>query len=412
MLGPFRDSERYELSPWSGEFHDPATETAFREHIRDHWVRDTRRAFIMAALFYLAFAITDFLMLGPGQQYELVLITRLVVAGCGLFLAFTADRFWRPLVDGITPTLVVGLALAGFLSITLLRPFDAGWHGMSMMVMLLGTYVFIPNRFPPVLVLALASTLVFLVVLSDHFELSLKHTLVISLLFVSMNLFGAYSAYRVSRLTRENFRDAQVLRQANQRLTEEVRARQQLEQELIAQVHLDELTGAVNRRRFHELARQHMRQTVTTGQPLSLLLLDVDYFKQINDTYGHLRGDEVLKALARICEKHLGEEEALARVGGEEFALLLPGTDLDGGRRRAEQIRTAVWQTPVSLVDTTIHISVSIGVVQWRTGDALAELMARADQALHAAKYKGRNRVEAVRADEGLSTPRPSRENV
>jgi diguanylate cyclase (GGDEF)-like protein len=261
-------------------------------------------------------------------------------------------------------------------------------------------------------VLALASTLVFLLVLSDHFELSLKHTLVISLLFVSMNLFGAYSAYRVSRLTRENFRDAQVLRQANLRLTEEVRARQQLEQELIAQVHLDELTGAVNSRRFHELARQHMRQTVTTGQPLSLLLLDVDYFKQINDTYGHLRGDEVLKALARICEKHLGEEEALARVGGEEFALLLPDTDLDGGRRRAEQIRTAVWQTPISLVDTTIHISVSIGVVQWRTGDALAELMARADQALHAAKYKGRNRVEAVRADEGLSTPRPSRENV
>lgn len=412
MPGQFSQNlERYELSPLTGEFRDAATEVAFREYIRPHWVRDTRRAFTMAALFYLAFAITDYLMLGAGDQYEIVLITRVMVTGCGLLIAFTADRYWHLLVDGITPTLVVGLAMAGFLSITLLRPFDAGWHGMSMMVMLLGTYAFIPNRFLPILAVALISTLAFLVLMVDHFELSFRQVLVMCLLFLGMNMFGAFSAYRISRLTRENFRDAQTLRHANKRLTEEVSARKRLEKDLIAQVHHDELTGVTNRRRFHELARQRMRQAEESGAALSLLMLDVDYFKQINDTYGHLRGDEVLKALARVCQAHMGEEEVLARVGGEEFALLLPGIDAEAAGRLAEQIRLSVWQSPVSLVDTAIHITVSIGVAQWHVGESLAELLGSADQALQAAKYQGRNRVETGRAGEGLSMPAPSSQN-
>lgn len=412
MPGQFsQDLERYELSPLTGEFRDAATEVAFREYIRPHWVQDTRRAFTMAALFYLAFSITDFLMLGAGDQYEIVLITRVMVTWCGLLIAFTADRYWHLLVDGITPTLVVGLAMAGFLSITLLRPFDAGWHGMSMMVMLLGTYAFIPNRFLPILVIALISTLAFLILMVDHFELSFRQVLIMCLLFLGMNLFGAFSAYRISRLNRQNFRDAQTLRHANQRLTEEVAARKRLEKDLIAQVHHDELTGLTNRRRFHELARQRMRQAEETGQSLSLLMLDVDYFKQINDTYGHLRGDEVLKALARVCQAHMSEDEVLARVGGEEFALLLPGIDADGARRLAEQIRTTVWQSPVSLADTAIHITVSIGVVQWKRQETLAELLGRADQALQAAKYNGRNRVEVGRPRGGLSMPAPSSQN-
>jgi diguanylate cyclase (GGDEF)-like protein len=411
MQGGFPDPERYELSPWSGEFLDPSTEAAFREYIRPQFVQDTRRAFTMAALFYLAFAITDFLMLGAGDAYEVVLATRVMVTLSGLLIAYTADRYWRLLVDGITPTLVVGLAMAGFLSITLLRPFDAGWHGMSMMVMLLGTYAFIPNRFLPSLAIALTSTLAFFLLMVDHFELAFRQQLVMVLLFLGMNLFGAFTAFRVSRLTRLNYRDTQTLRQANLRLTEEVAARRQLEKELLAQVHHDDLTGVTNRRRFNELARQRMRQAQAAGEALSLLMLDVDYFKHINDTYGHLRGDEVLKSLARVCQAHMGEKDVLARVGGEEFALLVPGMDLDEARKLAEQIRAGVWQSPVSLVDTAIHVTVSIGVAQWRDGEPPADLLGRADQALQAAKYKGRNRVEALPMGEGLSMPGPSPHN-
>lgn len=397
-----QDDPRYDISPSSAEFRDLATEVAFRAYIRPFWVRDTRRAFILAALFYLAFSITDFLMLGRGEPYALVLFTRVMVTCFGLVIAFSAERYWRLLVDGITPTLVVGLAMAGFLSITLLRPFEPGWHGMSMMVMLVGTYVFIPNRFLPAMVVALTSTAAFFFLMVDHFELTPQLLLIMSLLFLGMNLFGALSAHRISRLTRENFRDAQILRQANQRLTEEVAARRQLESDLITQVHHDELTGVTNRRHFQEVSRQHMRQAGADGRPLSLLLLDVDYFKQINDTYGHLRGDEVLKALARICRDHMEGDEVLARVGGEEFAMLLPGMDREAARKQAERIRASVWNAPVVLADSAIHVSISIGVAQWRPGESLVEFMGRVDHALQVAKYKGRDRVEVANGEGNL----------
>lgn len=390
-----QDAPRYQLSGWRAEFRDGATEAAFREFIHPIWVRDTRRALTLAALFYLAFAVTDYMLLGNSPQYEIVFLTRLMVTICGLVVAFTATRYWRLLVDGITPTLVVGLAMAGFLSITLLRPLDAGWHGMSMMVMLLGTYAFIPNRFVPILVIAAVSTTIFFLLLVDHFDPSQKELMMMGLLFLGMNLFGALSAHRLSRLSRENFRDAQVLRHANQRLSEEVAARERLEQDLIAQVHQDELTGAMNRRRFQELATRLLGATAAAGQPLSLLLLDVDYFKQINDTYGHVRGDEILRALVRLCQTQMGGEDLLGRVGGEEFALMAPGLDLEQARGLAEQVRDEIWRTPVPLADTAIHITVSIGVVQWRMGETLTELLRRADQVLQTAKYNGRNRVES-----------------
>lgn len=411
MEGPSPFPERFELSPWSGEFLDPATEVSFREFIHPQWVRDTRRAFLIAAVLYLAFSITDFLLVGAGEAYAVMLVTHLLVTGCGLLFALTAHRYWRLLVDGITPSLVVGLAMLGFLSITLLRPFEAGWHGMSMMVLVLGTYLLIPNRFVPVLLLSVTGSLAFILLMAEHFELPLGDLLMMVLLFLVLNLFGAVTAFRLSWLTREGFRDVQVLRHANQRLVAEVSTHKQLEQELIAHVHHDELTGVTNRRRFQEVARQRMREAEATGQALSLLMLDVDYFKQINDTYGHLRGDEVLKALARICQDHMNDEEVLARMGGEEFAVLLPGIPLDGGRRLAEQIRSSVWQSPVSLLDTTIHITVSVGVVQWRAGESLAEWLRRADRALQTAKYNGRNRVEAGSPDEDLSTSAPSPQN-
>jgi len=407
-----QDTSRYDLSPISGEFRDLGAEVAFREYIHPYWVRDMRRAFVMAALFYLAFAITDYLMLGVSPQYELVLMTRVVVAAAGLLLALTAQRYWRLLVDGISPTLVEGLAMAGFLSITLLRPFDAGWHGMGMMVMLLGIYAFIPNRFLPAVAVASVSTLAFFVLMMDHFELQMKQVLIMALLFLGMNIFGAYSAYRISRLSRLNFRDAQILRQSNQRLTEEVAARKQLELELLAQVHHDELTGVTNRRRFQELLRQRIRRAESLGSPLSMMVLDLDYFKQINDTYGFLRGDEVLKALARICQDHMGEGEVLARIGGEEFALLMPDLDMNDAQKLAEQIRARVWQSPVALADIAIHVTVSIGVVQWQSGETQAELLNRADKALQSAKYTGRNRVVLGLTGAGLPTPGTSPENA
>lgn len=393
------DVTDHRISRLTAEFVHPTVELAFREATHLARVRETRIAIIIAALFYLAFAITDYLAVGMGEQYRLIFITRLSICGLGIAIALSAGRFWRPLMDGVTPTLVEGLALIGFLSITLLRPYESGWHGMSLMVMLLGVYVFIPNRFLPAMLVAVLSTLAFIWLLVEHFQPPANYVLTLSLLLVAVNLFGILTAHRISRLMREEYRDAVVLRRANEKLSHEIESRQRLEAELRDLAHRDHLTGISNRRHFFDLADQAFAKAKASGAPLSLLIADIDYFKQINDTYGHMHGDEVLKVLVRVCREALGEVDMLARLGGEEFVMLLPDADLATARARADRLRVEAQRAPVRLHEATLHFTVSLGVAQWQPDESLLFLMRRADEALYLAKYNGRNRVEMADQD-------------
>jgi diguanylate cyclase len=384
----------YRISRITAEFLQSPVELAFREATYPARVRETRIAISIAALFYLAFAVTDYLAVGRGDQYTLIFVTRLGVCAVGMLVAFSAGRFWRALMDGVTPTLVEGMALAGFLSITLLRPYEAGWHGMSLMVMLLGVYVFIPNRFLPAAALALLSTAAFVWLLNEHFQPPENQLLTLFLLLLALNLFGMLSAHRISRLTREEYRDAEILRQANERLSLEIDARQRLEGELRALADEDPLTGIANRRHFTDAAEQGFAAARANGTPLSLLVLDIDYFKQINDTYGHLGGEEVLKALVAACRETLGGVERLARLGGAEFVLLLPGSDIAAAGALAGRLGAATRQTPVRLPTGSVHFTVSIGIAQWLPDESLTVFMRRADEALQRARFNGRDRAE------------------
>lgn len=390
------DVTDHRISRFTAEFVHPTVELAFREATHLARVRETRIAIIIAALFYLAFAITDYLAVGMGEQYQLIFITRLSICGLGIAIALSAGRFWRALMDGVTPTLVEGLALIGFLSITLLRPYESGWHGMSLMVMLLGVYVFIPNRFLPAMLVAVLSTLAFIWLLVEHFQPPANYVLTLSLLLVALNLFGILTTHRISCLMREEYRDATILRRANERLSHEIEARQRLESELRELAHQDHLTGISNRRHFFDLADQAFAKARATGAPLSLLIVDIDYFKQINDTYGHMHGDEVLKVLVKVCRSALGEVDMLARLGGEEFVMLLPGADLAAASERAERLRAETQRAPVRLHEATLHFTISLGVAQWREEESLLFLMRRADEALYLAKFNGRNRIETA----------------
>ncbi|MEW5788931.1 MAG: diguanylate cyclase [Pseudomonadota bacterium] len=386
----------YRISRFTAEFAETAVELAFREATHQSRVRETRHAITIAALFYLAFAITDYLAVGGAEEYLLIFITRLTICAAGILVAITAGRWWRLLMDGMTPTLVEALALAGFLSITLLRPYESGWHGMSLMVMLLGVYVFIPNRFLLATAVAVFSTLGFMWLLVAHFQPPANYVLTLGLLLAAINLFGILTAHRISRLTREEYRDAHILRLANEHLSREIEIRQRLEAELRDLAQRDPLTGIANRRHFFDLAEEAFARARAKGSPLSLLIADIDYFKQINDTYGHMHGDEVLKVLVRVCRQALGEVDMLARLGGEEFVMLLPDTDLATATALAENLRHEAENTPVRLRDTVMHFTISQGVAQWQVGESLAVFMRRADEALYLAKYNGRNRCETA----------------
>ena len=158
----------------------------------------------------------------------------------------------------------------------------------------------------------------------------------------------------------------------------------------------DPLTGVFNRRTFIELADQELARSRRSGTPLSLMILDLDHFKRVNDTYGHLAGDQVLVAFTELVKDCVRRGDLVVRYGGEEFCVLLPGTTLAAATALAERIRTTCAAN--ALTERSFKVTVSIGLTAY-AGDpdtTLADLLARADEALYRAKDEGRNRVIAL----------------
>lgn len=160
---------------------------------------------------------------------------------------------------------------------------------------------------------------------------------------------------------------------------------------------IDGLTGLYNKRYFHEAIERETVAARRYDRPLTLLTFDIDHFKQCNDTYGHLAGDQVLRQIAGVVHHRARAADVLARTGGEEFSMILPGTVLENAGTLAEAIRQAVADTVFRYEATTLSITISMGVAQWqpdmREADDLVKL---ADLRLYAAKHGGRNRVVMV----------------
>ena len=165
-----------------------------------------------------------------------------------------------------------------------------------------------------------------------------------------------------------------------------------LEEKLRAAADTDHLTGACSRRRFYELLHEEIGRAARYHRPLSLIMFDVDRFKEINDTHGHAAGDEVLAFLSGAIRKEIRESEHLARVGGDEFTLLLPEARLADAVRTAQRLREHLSRQPCGAVG---FVSCSFGVAEYAPGEAGDALMRRADRALYEAKSAGRGRVAA-----------------
>ncbi len=165
---------------------------------------------------------------------------------------------------------------------------------------------------------------------------------------------------------------------------------------------LDGLTGLNNRTHFMPAAQRELDLARRHGQPLALIVLDVDHFKTINDTVGHLGGDDVLVQVAQRCRQALRTTDLLARWGGEEFIMLLPDTPLGQARQLAERVRQSLQAAPPIVVNgEAITVTASLGATGFLPGEeqSLDELIRRADTALYLAKSAGRNRVSMSDSD-------------
>jgi len=157
---------------------------------------------------------------------------------------------------------------------------------------------------------------------------------------------------------------------------------------------IDPLTGLPNRAAWSERLEHEIQQWQQHGNTLSLAMLDLDHFKRINDSYGHLAGDKVLKIIATVLRKRLRGSDFIARFGGEEFVLLLPATPPAIGAKLLETLRAAIEACPFHFKGERVTITISMGLASFRTGEHSDLVLKRADQALYRAKNAGRNRVE------------------
>ena len=205
------------------------------------------------------------------------------------------------------------------------------------------------------------------------------------LLLLSFLLAWALTAALIYRL--KTLQQAYNLTLSNQAL-------ERLNQELLEQASRDYLTGIANRRRFsltlpHEIERSRRYQ-----RPLCLAVIDLDHFKQLNDRYGHAAGDAALCHATTLLNSALRQSDLLARIGGEEFGLILPETSLSGAETFIDRLRTQLESQPLSFEGQTINITLSAGIAQLSSSDLHADsLFSRADQALYRAKQQGRNQV-------------------
>lgn len=157
---------------------------------------------------------------------------------------------------------------------------------------------------------------------------------------------------------------------------------------------IDDLTGLFNRRHFFEVARLEFERARRYQRSLSIIMMDIDHFKDVNDSLGHLVGDAVLQIVAERCKQNMRETDVIGRYGGEEFVLLMPETSADGANMVAERLRVAIGDTPITTHGETVRITISIGLAIL-VGDCkdLDQLIQMADAALYAAKRGGRNTI-------------------
>lgn len=153
----------------------------------------------------------------------------------------------------------------------------------------------------------------------------------------------------------------------------------------------DQLTGLYNRHYMLDISKQKISKSIRTQQPFCLLMIDIDHFKAINDTHGHLTGDAILRSVAKYLRKNCREEDIVARFGGEEFLVLLDNSELSDGQRKAENIRKIIEE----LKPHGIQVTISLGISQFdeEREENFNRLLKRADDALYQAKEKGRNCV-------------------
>lgn len=261
---------------------------------------------------------------------------------------------------------------------TLVAVPTVGWDA-GFQYYLLGSVPFIVlnNRLSPSHIAVITAAWCIMFALLAHFFSGQAHQYAYPWVIEAMHYANAVIAFTAIGLSSYYFRLASTI----------------AERELEHLATTDPLTGLFNRRKMEELLRRQHHIADRGGAGFSLILADIDHFKELNDTYGHDCGDEMLRCSAAVFRKRLREADAVARWGGEEFLIMLPGTGAERAGRIAEELRAAIAEQLTTFCGRRVELSMTFGVAQLVPGDPFEQTLTHADEALYHGKQTGRDKV-------------------
>ncbi|WP_220753485.1 GGDEF domain-containing protein [Shewanella sp. KT0246] len=359
----------------TGEFVNPALEIAFR---KDEWEKLRRRmvftSFVGGLIYFLAI-IGDYMIMTSAPMFIdiftmrlSVLLMSLIVCVCGLKLTKYTPVL-NLILCGLLLLLIQGESIELVIKGNLVE--YVGIPGVAVIVLLF--YLSFPPRFIGVLAVCTTGSLTYIITSAVLGFASIEYIYTTLLFLVVVNCFGAYVYLQFSTIRRREFNALEELKK---------------------NAEIDGLTQIYNRRKVLELGDNDVKNAINHGHEYAVIMLDVDNFKEVNDTYGHVVGDQVLLEIANRCRHVMREFDIFGRFGGEEFVAFLPKTNINDALMIGERLRKTIFATPFETDKVTLNITISLGVAALTVAqEAPRKLLEIADEALYTAKNTGKNKV-------------------
>jgi diguanylate cyclase (GGDEF)-like protein len=359
-------------------------EPAYRLHFLKTDIDQATIGLSMLAVPMVLFAFADYMVVGMSSALGLMTVMRLAFLSVTVWAIVHLRRTVDPAEYDRLVSLWSIIAIVNAFAMNALRPPNHTQYLGIQCLALLAMYLVIPTRFSTrVLVAGIVTTLVAVMQLTGRREADVGTQALIWVTVTLANVMGVALSARLQTLRREQYLGRVEIERTRD--------------ELYALATIDALTGLLNRRRLLELAEQDLARAVRYGRPLSLIAIDLDHFKQVNDRYGHAAGDVVLGAVADVLRAQTRQHDLVGRIGGEEIAVILPETGLEAARQLAQRIRQQIGALMPVVDCMTISVTVSLGVAEAGPEDvSIQDTLKRADRALYRAKDRGRDRVEAA----------------
>ncbi|MBJ6752393.1 diguanylate cyclase [Geomonas anaerohicana] len=372
-------------------------ESAFNEYYRDKTLKHVRVALLTGLILYAVFGLVDGLLLPADRAHmwfiRYAVVCPTVIAGLAFTYCPPLRRFMQPVVS-----LVMLVGSLGIVSMVYYDPTPTkNYYYSGLLLLIMGAFTFVSLRLRYAVCWAVVTTLAYetVAVYINHTDLTIL--IQNSFSIIATIIIGAFSNSLMENYLRRDFLNTNLLEHENRQL-------QNATLELRRLSISDPLTGLGNRRHFEVMLDQEWQRAVRSDSPIALIFLDIDFFKNFNDNYGHQAGDDCLKLVARELGRFARRPgDTAARYGGEEFVLLLSGIGLADAATIAKKCRKAVeaLNVPHSHSPVAEVVTVSVGVAAMIPDfDAdRQQLVEAADQALYRAKLKGRNNVVASKRE-------------